>query len=273
MRERAAQTEALRHVPEETIAAFREAGLLRLFEPARYGGYEMDYGRTQIALGAALGKGCGSSAWVQSVVACHAWLVGMYPQAVQDAVWGDDAGRAGGVGVLGAARGAGRTVDGGYEIEGQWQFSSGSNACQWVILGVTMDGKPPGPMDQLWCLLPPGDWEIVDTWNAPGLKGTGSNDIRVKSAFVPEGVRAGARHARRAADAGQRDEPLVHLPAAHCRRSSPTTCRCRRWASRAGRWRHTSRPRRGDRTARTACRGSCGSRNRARRSTPRRRWC
>jgi 3-hydroxy-9,10-secoandrosta-1,3,5(10)-triene-9,17-dione monooxygenase len=184
LRERAARTEALRRVPDETIAEFREAGLLRLFQPARYGGYEMDYGRPQIRLGAVLGRGCGSSAWVQSVVACHAWLVGMYEQSVQDAVWGDTPDALVGS-AFSAATGHGRTVDGGYFIEGQWQFSSGSNACHWVILGVTMDGDPPGPQHQRWCLVAPGDWEIVDTWNAPGLKGTGSNDIRVQGAFVP----------------------------------------------------------------------------------------
>src|SRR5215813_12383423 len=86
LRERAAQTEELRRVPDETIADFRQAGFFRLFQPARYGGYELDYGPVQLALGSVLGHACGSSAWVQSVVACHAWLLGMFPRAAQDAV-------------------------------------------------------------------------------------------------------------------------------------------------------------------------------------------
>ena len=90
LRERAAQTEALRRVPDETIEEFCQAGFFRLFQPARYGGYELDYGPVQLALGGQLGRACGSSAWVQCVVACHAWLLGMFPRAAQDAVWADD---------------------------------------------------------------------------------------------------------------------------------------------------------------------------------------
>src|SRR5262249_7823170 len=86
----AARTEELRRLPDETLAAFRQAGFCRLFQPARSGGYELDAGPVQIVLGSQLGRACGSSAWVQSVVACHAWLLGMFPRAAQDAVWESD---------------------------------------------------------------------------------------------------------------------------------------------------------------------------------------
>jgi 3-hydroxy-9,10-secoandrosta-1,3,5(10)-triene-9,17-dione monooxygenase len=108
----------------------------------------------------------------------------MYAEEAQDAVWGDTPDALVGS-AFSAKTGRGRSVDGGYYIEGEWQFSSGCHACQWVILGVTMDGRPPGPQDQLWCLLPRTEWEILDTWYAPGLKGTGTHDIRVRGAFVP----------------------------------------------------------------------------------------
>src|SRR3954462_2508768 len=76
LRERAADTEALRRIPDETIQAFKDAGLFRVFVPKRFGGFELDYGITQIELCSRLGRGCGSSAWVQSVVAVHAWILG-----------------------------------------------------------------------------------------------------------------------------------------------------------------------------------------------------
>ena len=76
-------------------------------------------------------------------------------------------------------------VDGGYRISGRWGFFSGSAHCSWVILGAntppTDDGKP----EPRSFLLPRDDYEIVDNWDMMGLRATGSNDIVVDNAFVP----------------------------------------------------------------------------------------
>jgi 3-hydroxy-9,10-secoandrosta-1,3,5(10)-triene-9,17-dione monooxygenase len=184
LRERAAHTEELRRVPDETIDAFREAGFFRLFQPARYGGYELDYGPVQLALGSVLGRACGSSAWVQSVVACHAWILGMFPRAAQDAVWGSDSDA-----LLSTAismrTGRARPVAGGYQVEGHWEFSSGIDAVEWVMVFVPVEAAD-GPPSLRCCVLPRADWEIVDNWYAAGLRGTGSKDVVVHGAFVPE---------------------------------------------------------------------------------------
>ncbi|CAN0542359.1 unnamed protein product, partial [Laminaria digitata] len=44
LRERAAETEALRRVPEATMETLHEQGLLKYYQPKRYGGYELDWG-------------------------------------------------------------------------------------------------------------------------------------------------------------------------------------------------------------------------------------
>ena len=90
LRERARTAEVERHVPTETVQELRDAGLFRVLQPASYGGYELDYGRTQVELCHVLGQACGSTAWVQCVVACHAWCLAMFPPAAQEAVWGRD---------------------------------------------------------------------------------------------------------------------------------------------------------------------------------------
>jgi 3-hydroxy-9,10-secoandrosta-1,3,5(10)-triene-9,17-dione monooxygenase len=180
LRERAPMHEQLRRIPEETIADLRSAGLFRVFQPARYGGYELDYGPTQLALSGALGPACGSTAWVQSILACHAWLLGMFSEEAQDAVWGrnPDALIASS---FASTTGGGRPVDGGYLVSGQWQFSSGIDAADWLILNVPLD---PATRYGRFALVPRSEWEIVDTWYAAGLRGSGSQDVRIREAFV-----------------------------------------------------------------------------------------
>jgi 3-hydroxy-9,10-secoandrosta-1,3,5(10)-triene-9,17-dione monooxygenase len=186
LRERAAIAEDLRRVPEETFEEFREAGLFKVFQPKRYGGFELDYGRTQVELCHILGQGCGSSAWVQSVIACHAWCLGMFAPEVQDAIWANDE-DALIASSFSPKTGRGRPTEGGYYVQGDWQFSSGSNLCSWAVLGTPIfeDGAS-APSRMIWTVLPKSDWEVVDTWYAAGLKGSASNDVRVKGAFVPE---------------------------------------------------------------------------------------
>lgn len=185
LRERAAATEALGHLPSETVTDFVEGGFFRVLQPRRYGGMELDYGRTQLELCTILGQACGSSAWVQMVVACHAWCLAMFPEPAQQAVWAEDPETLI-ASAFGFTTGKGRAVEGGYWVEGDWVFSSGSNLCQWIILGTRLEQETAGPPKQIWTLLPRKDWEILDTWHAAGLKGSASNNIRVQGAFVPD---------------------------------------------------------------------------------------
>lgn len=49
------------------------------------------------------------------------------------------------------------------------------------------DGKPLMPPQMLHMILPRKDYEIVeDSWDVVGLRGTGSKDVIVKDAFVPD---------------------------------------------------------------------------------------
>jgi 3-hydroxy-9,10-secoandrosta-1,3,5(10)-triene-9,17-dione monooxygenase len=182
LRERAAATEALGQLPPETVADFHAGEFFRVLQPRRFGGLELDYGRVQVELCTALGQGCGSAAWVQMVVACHAWCLAKFPDAAQQAVWGAHPETLV-ASAFGFTTGHGRPVEGGYWVEGDWVFSSGSNLCEWIILGTRIEQA--GPPRMIWTLLPRRDWQILDTWHAAGLKGSASNDIRVPGAFVP----------------------------------------------------------------------------------------
>ena len=50
-------------------------------------------------------------------------------------------------------------------------------------MGVAEGGTlPPEP---LVSMVPRADTELVDTWQVAGMRGTGSNDMRVEDVFVP----------------------------------------------------------------------------------------
>jgi 3-hydroxy-9,10-secoandrosta-1,3,5(10)-triene-9,17-dione monooxygenase len=90
-RERAPRAEELRRLPEETVRDLIDAGLPRILQPARFGGYELDYGLAQIALASEIGRACASTAWVALIFAVNGWLLGMFPDQAQQEVWAKSA--------------------------------------------------------------------------------------------------------------------------------------------------------------------------------------
>ena len=184
LRERTFETAALGQLPEATVEAMQEAGFFRIMQPARYGGFEMDpevFFRVQMILA----QGCMSTAWVLGVVAIHNWQLGLFDDQAQIDVWGEDDSTL----ISSSYMPVGKVehVDGGYKLSGHWGFSSGSKHCKWAFLGGMVPPKNEGEApDYRTFLVPLGDYEIVDNWNVSGLEGTGSHDIVVKDAFVPE---------------------------------------------------------------------------------------
>ncbi len=187
LRDRARRTEELRRLPDETFADLMEAGFFKLFQPARYRGYEMDWG-IQVDVGREVGRGCGSSAWIVSVVGSHAAILGRFADEAQRDVWHDDPD------VLiatGSARteGEAKPVDGGFLLRGTWRFASGVDFAPWSIAAAPLliAGQPFDHRNLVQCLVPRSDYRIVDDWHVSGLRGTGSKNIVIdEEVFVPE---------------------------------------------------------------------------------------
>jgi 3-hydroxy-9,10-secoandrosta-1,3,5(10)-triene-9,17-dione monooxygenase len=181
---RVPRADELRRVPEETIADFQAAGFFRMLQPARWGGLEADP-RTFFDVQMAVASACPSSAWVLGVVAVHSWQLALFPLQAQEDVWGSD--RSVLISSSYAPTGKVTRADGGYRISGRWSFSSGCDHCQWVFLGGMVppeaEGKPP---EMRTFLVPRSDYTIDDNWHVMGLKGTGSKDIVIEGALVPE---------------------------------------------------------------------------------------
>jgi 3-hydroxy-9,10-secoandrosta-1,3,5(10)-triene-9,17-dione monooxygenase len=180
---RAAQAERERRLPKETIADMQAAGLFRVLQPKRWGGYEMDMA-TCWEVQLALGEGCMSTSWVYGVVGLHPWLMALYDDRAAQDVWGDDDTTLVSSSLMPA--GTIMHVPGGFRVSGRWKFSSGCDHCAWAFLGVSSSIDPKQPPNRSTVLIPRRDYEIVDTWHVAGLKATGSQDIIVKDVFVPE---------------------------------------------------------------------------------------
>ena len=185
LRERASKTEELRRLPPETERDLHDAGLFRIVQPKRVGGSELDY-VALVDCADALGQADASVAWNFANLASHHWMLGMFDRHAQQAVWDKDANALIASSFIFAA-GRARKVDGGYVLSGHWPFSSGVESSDWNMLAsvVSSEDEADGIEYRIF-LLNKSDYKINDTWNATGLCGTGSNDVRVADAFVAE---------------------------------------------------------------------------------------
>jgi len=179
---RASDAEHSRSIPAETIADFKQAGLFRVIQPKRYGGYELDPG-VFFDIQMTLAEGCMSSGWVYGVVAVHNWQLALFDARAQEDVWANDSS------VLIASsympQGQVERVDGGFRLSGRWGFSSGVDHANWLFLGGMLSSKS-GVPDYRTFLVPRSDARINDNWHTVGLKGTGSKEVVIEGAFVPE---------------------------------------------------------------------------------------
>jgi 3-hydroxy-9,10-secoandrosta-1,3,5(10)-triene-9,17-dione monooxygenase len=113
-----------------------------------------------------------------------------------------------------APTGRAQLADGGYRLSGRWSFSSGCSHATWVLLGGIVTSDEGVPVDFRTFLVPSSGYEIDDVWDTVGLRGTGSNDIVVDGAFVPEHRSLSFTDVTKCVCPGQdvNDAPLYRIP-------------------------------------------------------------
>jgi alkylation response protein AidB-like acyl-CoA dehydrogenase len=183
LRRNAAQSELDRRVVPESIEALRDAGVFRIAQPKRHGGYEASV-RTMLDVSSAVGEADGGTAWVVALLNVCAWLASLFPEAAQDDVWGSDP-DALVSGVL-APSCESRKVEGGHRVSGRWFWNSGSWHASWAVLGLPITDASGNAVDQGLALIPRSDLELEETWFVAGMKSTGSNCLIAKDVFVPD---------------------------------------------------------------------------------------
>ncbi|HVV92195.1 MAG TPA: acyl-CoA dehydrogenase family protein [Hyphomicrobiales bacterium] len=210
LRARAEQGEALRRVPDETIADLIGSGVLRTCQPIRFGGSGLGWDAVcEIAM--ELGRGDGSQAWVANVYAEHAYILALFEDRAQREVW-DDAPRALLAASIVPQGNDARPVEGGYRLSGRWGFTSGVHHADWIILAEM--AKDAAGARHCYFLVPAADYRILDDWHTIGMVGTGSSSVALENVFIPahrvianDDVTAGTTPGARFAD-----DPLLRMP-------------------------------------------------------------
>jgi alkylation response protein AidB-like acyl-CoA dehydrogenase len=185
----AAESEAQRTLCRPLIEALRGTDLLRLWVPGELGGLQASPALGMEAM-ARVAAADGSTAWSLGIATgCN----GIAAPRVEPSLAKDMFGRRDFV-MAGSASPGGRAepVDGGYRVSGRWHYASGCRHADGFFgeCVLVVDGQPvmtrAGLPETRAMLFQPDEVTQLDTWDAAGMRGTGSHDFTVDGFFVPE---------------------------------------------------------------------------------------
>jgi indole-3-acetate monooxygenase len=183
IRDAATDAEAQRRLPQHVAKAMAQAGLYRIAAPAVYQGSDTSP-RTQIEVIEAVAEADGAAGWNLMIGIEAIGLMALtFPGGVD--LFADP------LSILAsstAAIGEAEKVDGGYRVNGTWQFVSGVHNSDFFggLVHRHRDGEDIGGRTPVYAVLPRDEIEILDTWHVGGLRGSGSHDVAVVDRFVPD---------------------------------------------------------------------------------------
>jgi alkylation response protein AidB-like acyl-CoA dehydrogenase len=185
LRTRASDADRTGGFSPEVINQLRNAGFFRILQPTRFGGYGLDPS-TLWSVTRQLGRGCGSTAFIISQLAVHCWIVGMFEALAQREVFKDDGDAIVSNLSVGVRRQMkGTMTDGGYVVSGVWDFASGIDFADWVIVAVTVPNAD-GNLDERIALVPQQAFAVEhDSWTMVGARATGSKRVALADNFIP----------------------------------------------------------------------------------------
>jgi alkylation response protein AidB-like acyl-CoA dehydrogenase len=200
--ERAGEADQLRTMPPDLVADARAAGLFRLAMPRTLGGLELPPDEI-VRIGEELCRADGSAGWTIMIGNGSGFLAWLEPEAATELLSGRTdvvcacvfapTGRL--IPTPGPSRPAPSPAAAGsaeFQLSGSWALGSGSLHADFFLTGAMVsDGDGPrqvpgrGP-DWRLAAYPARAGSVVDNWDAPGLRGTGSHDIVADAVRVPE---------------------------------------------------------------------------------------
>jgi len=177
------RSEAHGHHSPELQEAFVKAGFYRALQPRRFGGYELDYPTFYRAM-IEISRGDPAVGWCVILGATHgAQIASHWPEQAQVELFGPDGHFIAPHRAQGPA-GRCRRVDGGYHVQGVWNYASGIPYATHFIGNVMVEGAS----EQIVFIVPRGSYEILGDWGGDatlGMRASGSNSVKIDGAFVP----------------------------------------------------------------------------------------
>ncbi len=131
----AAEADRLRRMPDANVAALQQAGLLKVLQPRRFGGWQASL-RTHLDVVSEIARGCASTGWCLGVMHAHSWLMSLFPPAAQQDTFGHNADAI--ISAVITPHGTARATQDGYILNGFWPFASGVEHADWLFLGAVV---------------------------------------------------------------------------------------------------------------------------------------
>jgi indole-3-acetate monooxygenase len=187
IRAAAEEMEAERDLPVHLLHELRDRGAFRLLTPRELGGFEAPL-ETVISVYERFARLDAAAAWIVWN-ANWGFLAALLDEPGVAEIWGEGPEP---VFANSGSPGFAVPVDGGYRLSGNWKLVSGIDRADWlVVVGVIMDGDAPrlteaGARDVRLFNLRRDQVSIAETWDVSGLLGSGSNDVAVQDAVVPD---------------------------------------------------------------------------------------
>jgi 3-hydroxy-9,10-secoandrosta-1,3,5(10)-triene-9,17-dione monooxygenase len=188
LRDEQEATEQRTYYSARTHELFEQAGLYRILQPRRFGGYEFDI-ETFYRVVMELTRGCPSTGWCFCLGAAHVLQVAaLFPEDGQREIFAAHDGH-----FVAASRdlpaGTVTPSGDGYIVNGTWNYCSGAPYSTHFIARALLadaDGHTSGDSPNVLVAIPRADWTMLDDWHGLlGLRGSGSHSIKVKDATVP----------------------------------------------------------------------------------------
>jgi alkylation response protein AidB-like acyl-CoA dehydrogenase len=175
-------------LPPQICDPLLHEGFFRLWIPAAHGGLELPLADALQIYEAAAALD-GSLGWAVMIGAGGGLFAAWLPFDGAQQLFAPAAALVAG---SGSPTGFAERVPGGYRVRGAWRFASGAHYASVFTAAcvVTAGGSPvldaqAKPLIRAMSIAP-AEVHILDTWDATGMRGTGSHDFEVRDALVPE---------------------------------------------------------------------------------------